>query len=316
MLALVVRRVVATVPILLITSAAIYLLVTVNGNAAVTLAGGESATPQQIAQVKREYHLDDPFIVQYGRWLWNASHLDLGTSLFSHETVISDLQKRFPVTLSLVLASLVLGLLIGIPLGIISGVRRGSAYDHSARAFASLGVAVPSFCLAIGLVVGLAVYLRVLPPAGYVSLTDDPLAWARYMLLPAATLGVGVAAVVSRQLRGSVIDVLESQYIRAVWARGAGPGVVIWKHVLRNAATTPLTVLGVHVGYLLGGTVIVEQIFAIPGLGQLMLRAVVGADLPIIMALTVLFVLGQVTISLLVDVAYGFVNPKVRGSSG
>lgn len=316
MLALVVRRIVATVPILLVTSAAIYLLVTINGNAAVALAGGESATPQRIAEVKREYHFDDPFPVQYGRWLWNASHLDLGSSLFSHEPVISDLETRFPVTLGLVLFSLVIGLLLGVPLGIVSGVRRGSAYDHTARGFASLGVAVPNFCIAIALVVLLAVYLRVLPPSGYVAFTDDPLLWARDMLLPATTLGVGVAAVVSRQLRGSVIDVLDSQYIRAVWARGAGRGTVVWKHVLRNAATAPLTVLGVHVGYLLGGTVIVEQIFAIPGLGQLMLRAVVGADLPVIMALTVLFILGQVAISLLVDIGYGFVNPKVRGSSG
>jgi peptide/nickel transport system permease protein len=303
LLALVVRRIVATVPILLVTSAAIYLLVTINGNAAVTLAGGESATPQRIAEVKREYHFDDPFPVQYGRWLWNASHLDLGSSLFSHEPVITDLKNRFPVTLGLVLFSLVIGLALGVPLGIVSGVRRGSAYDHTARGFASLGVAVPNFCIAIALVVLLAVYLRVLPPSGYVAFTDDPLLWARDMLLPATTLGVGVAAVVSR-------------YIRAVWARGAGRGTVIWKHVLRNAATAPLTVLGVHVGYLLGGTVIVEQIFAIPGLGQLMLRAVVGADLPVIMALTVLFILGQVAISLLVDIGYGFVNPKVRGSSG
>jgi peptide/nickel transport system permease protein len=316
-LGLVLRRILAALPILFITSIGVFLLASlVPGDAATTLAGGQNASQEQIAQVRKDLHLNDPLLVQYGRWLGKASHFDLGKSLYSKNSVASEIKHRLPVTLSLALASLLVALLLGVPLGIISGVRRGSRYDQGARIVSTLGVAIPSFCLAIGFIVLFAVNHRILPPAGYVPLTESPVRFVRYMALPALTLGIGLAASIARQLRGSLIDVLDSNYVRVAWAKGAPPRVVVAKHALKNAAIPALTVLGLQFAYLLGGTVIIEQIFSIPGLGNLMLRSITGSDLPVIQGLALVFVIGQLTMSLLVDIGYGFLNPKVRATSG
>jgi peptide/nickel transport system permease protein len=317
MIGLVFRRIIAAIPILLITSIGVFLLASlVPGDAATTLAGGQNATQEQVAQIRKDLHLNDPLLVQYGRWLGRASHFDLGKSLYSKKTVASEIRHRLAVTLSLAVSALVVALVVGIPLGMISGVRPGSRYDQGARIVSTLGVAIPSFVLAIGLVVLFSVRHRILPPAGYVPITEAPVRFLRYMALPALTLGIGLAASIARQLRGSLIDVLDSDYIRVAWAKGATPRVVVAKHALKNAAVPALTVLGLQFGYLLGGTVIVEQIFSIPGLGNLMLRSITGSDLPVIQGLALVFVIGQITMSLLVDIGYGFLNPKVRATSG
>ncbi len=317
MLGLVLRRLLAAIPILLITSFGVFLLASlVPGDAAVTLAGGENATPERIEQVRQELHLDDPLPVQYVRWLGNAIHLDFGTSLYSDKPVSSEIMNKIVPTLSLALSALVVALVIGIPLGIASGVRPGSWYDHGARFVSTIGVAIPSFCLAIGLVILLAVRNHVLPPGGYVAFTKDPVEFFRYMALPALTLGIGLAASIARQLRGSLIDVLDSNYVRAAWAKGGRPRLVVAKHALKNAAIPAITVLGLQFGYLLGGTVIIEQIFAIPGMGTLMLQSITVSDLPVIQGLALVFVIGTVLMSLLVDIGYGVLNPKVRAGRG
>jgi peptide/nickel transport system permease protein len=316
-LRLVGRRLLAAIPILLLTSVGVFLLMSlVPGDAATTLAGGENATQERVAEVRAELHLDDPLPEQYGRWLVNAVHLDLGESLYTKDPVVSDVWHRLPVTLSLAVSALVVALAVGVPLGLISGVRAGSAYDHGARLVATLGVAVPSFCLAILLVVLFAVRWQWLPPSGYVSITESPVEFLRHMALPALTLGVGLAASIARQLRSSIIDVMGTNYVRVAWAKGCSPARVVAKHALKNASIPALTVLGLQFGYLLGGTVIVEQIFSIPGLGDQMLQAISGADLPTIQGLALVFVMGQVGMSLLVDIAYGFLNPKVRAGGG
>ena len=317
MVMLVLKRIVAAIPILFITSIGVFLLASlVPGDAAVTLAGGENATPARIAEVRHQLHFDDPLPVQYVHWLGRASHLDFGKSLYSKDPVSSEIRHKLVPTLSLAIAALIIALLIGVPLGIISGVRPGSWYDQGARVVSTVGVAIPSFCLAIGLVVLLAVRHRILPPQGYVPLTQSPGKFIRYMALPALTLGIGLAASIARQLRGSLIDVMESNYVRVAWAKGGSPRLVVTKHALKNAGIPALTVLGLQFGYLLGGTVIIEQIFSIPGLGTLMLRSITVSDLPVIQGLALVFVIGQITMSLLVDIGYGFLNPKVRVGHG
>jgi peptide/nickel transport system permease protein len=311
--ALILRRVLSLIPLLLLVSFGVYLLVAlVPGDAAVTLAGGENATPEKIAEVRAELHLDDPLVSQYGRWLGNAVQGDLGTSLYSHVSVSDDIQDRFPVTVGLVLAALFVGLVIGIPLGVLSALRPGGAIDKSSRLGTSVAIAIPNYWLAIELVVLFAVTWKLLPASGYVPFSENPGEWLRHIALPAVALGVWSAASLARQLRASLIDSLDTRYVRTAWAKGAGTTRVVLKHAMKNAAIPVVTVLGLQVGYLLGGTVIVEQIFSIPGMGPYFIRAVTSFDVPAIQGVAIVFVLIAVTLSLLVDISYGLLDPRVR----
>jgi peptide/nickel transport system permease protein len=313
MTALVARRLVALVPILLLVSFGVFLLASlVPGDAAITLAGGQNATPESIAHVRSQLHLSEPIVDQYGRWLSHAVRLDFGKSLEDGSSVSSSLRSRIPVTLGLVIAATVVSLVIGVPLGIVSALRPGGGADRASRLTASLGIAVPNFWLAVVLVALFAVHWRLLPPSGYRGLTASPTDWARHMALPAIALGAASSAALARQLRAELVDVLDASYIRTAWAKGAQARLVVGKHALKNAAIPAVTVLGLQIGYLLGGAVIVEQIFALPGLGTYFIRAVLSSDLPVIQGVTVVFVLGQLAMSLLVDLSYGVLNPKVR----
>lgn len=314
MLTFIVRRALAAVPVLLVVSLAVFLLVAlVPGDPAVRMAGAE-ATPAQIAEIRARFHLDDPILVQYGRWLWNALHLDFGQSFYANEAVSAQIGGRVPVTLGLAAAA-ACGLLVAVPLGLAAGIWPNSWIDGIARAIATLGVAIPNFVLAIVLVLVFGVNLRWLPTSGYADFWDSPGKWLQLMILPAITLGLHMTAILVRQIRASLMDVLDSNFVRSAWARGASSRLVIVKHGLKNAAIPAVTVLGVQVGYLLGGTIIVEQIFSIPGLGTYMLTAILRTDIPAIQAVTLVFVLGAMVMSLLVDISYGFLNPKIKLAS-
>jgi peptide/nickel transport system permease protein len=310
---LIARRLLSLIPILLIVSFLVYLLIAlVPGDAAVTLAGGENATPERIKQVKHELHLDEPFLQQYGRWLGDAVQGDLGKSLFTHVPVAEDIADRFPITFGLVVMAMLVGLIVGLPLGIFSALRPGGGVDKSSRFATSIGIAIPSYWLAIELVVLFAVTWRLLPPSGYVHFGDDPIGWLESITLPAIALAAWSAAGLSRQLRASLIDVLDTNYVRTGWAVGGKTRLVVARYALKNAAIPAVTVLGLQVGYLLGSTVIIEQIFSIPGMGTYFIRAIFSLDVPVIQGVVLVFVLVFVTLSLLVDLTYGFLNPKVR----
>ncbi len=312
---LVLRRLLALVPVLLIVSFAVFfLLALVPGNPAITLAGGVSATPAQIAHVTAQLHLNDPLLVQYGRWLGNALHGNLGTSISTGQPVTQQIEQRFPVTFGLVVASAIVSLVVGIPVGLVSGIRPQGAVDGGARTFTTLGLAVPSFWLAVILVSIFAVHWHVFPPTGYTSISTSFSGWCRDMTLPAVTLGVLVGATLARQLRASLIDTLDTPYIRTAWAKGGTRRSVLFRHGLKNAAMPVVTVFGIQIGYLLGGAVIIEQIFAIPGLGTYMLAGITEHDLPVVQGVALVFVLFQMAMSLLVDISYGYLNPKVRVS--
>ena len=270
---LIARRLLALIPILLLVSFATFMLVAlIPGDAAVTIAGGNNATPQHIEEVRHKLHLDDPILEQYGRWLGNAAHLDFGESLFNErESVGDELAARLPVTLSVVLAAMVVGLLIGIPVGIVSGLRPRGVADQVGRVGASLGLAIPSFWLGVELVVVFAIDRDWFPASGYVPFGDDPSEWLHHLVLPAVALGVWSAASLARQLRSELIDVLDASYVRTAWAKGGRARLVVGKHALKNAAIPAVTVIGLQIGFLLGGSLVIEQIFAIPGLGSYLL---------------------------------------------
>jgi peptide/nickel transport system permease protein len=310
---LVFRRLLSVIPLLLVVSFGIFvLLALVPGDPAVTLAGGLNATPQSIARVRAQLHLNDPLLVQYWHWLTQVLHGNLGTSLSTNQPVAHQIATRLPVTLDLVLASAIVALVVGIPLGIISGVRPGGSLDTGARTFSTLGLAVPSFWLAVILVSVFAVHWRIFPPTGYTDLTASFSGWLKDIVLPAVTLGLLLAASIARQLRAALIDTLDTPYVRTAWAKGGTRRSVLLRHGLKNASMPVITVLGIQIGYLLGGDVIVEQIFSIPGLGSYMLNGIADKDLPVVQGVTLVFVLVQLFMSLTVDISYGYLNPKVR----
>jgi peptide/nickel transport system permease protein len=307
------RRLLITIPLLLLISLGVFSLVfLIPGNPAVTLAGGGHATAAEIAKISRQLHLNEPFFVQYWNWLKGVLHGDLGNSLFQNASVASGIKLRFPVTFSVAVGGMVVAILIGVPAGIISGVRPRSVIDRVVTFGSSLGVAIPDFWLAMILVVIFAINLHWLSPIGYVQFGTSPGEWAKHLIMPWLALGIGGSATIARQIRGSMIDTLQQDYMRTAVAKGLPRRLVIGKHAMKNALSPVVTVVGIQFGYLLGGTFIIEQIFSLPGLGTYMLQAISEKDLPVIQGVVLVTALFFVLVNLAVDIIYGMLNPKVR----
>jgi peptide/nickel transport system permease protein len=313
MIRLILRRLLTIIPTLLIVTFGVFLLVKLTPtDPAITVAGGTTATPEDVALVHKQLHLDDPLLSQYWRWLKGAVQGDLGDSYLRKTPVNTDLKERLPVTLSLILAATLFALIIAIPFGILSGLRPNGGIDQGSRAYASLAIAIPSFLLATVLVVIFAVQLKWLPPLGYTKFSKSPGEWLRYITLPAISLGVAISAAVMRQLRGALVDELDTNHIRTVWAVGGAPRRVVTHHGLKNASIPAITIIGLQITGLVGGTVIIEQIFAIPGLGTYLLGAIISADIPAVQGCVLVLVILSITMSLIVDILYALLNPKVR----
>jgi len=310
---LILRRIATLLPVLVLVSFGVFMLLAlVPGDPAVTLAGGTNASPQAVAQVRTQLHLNDPLLVQYWHWLTGVVHLNFGRSLVSGIPVAHEIGSRLPVTLSLVVAAALVAVVVGLPLGVLSALRAGGPVDGSARVVSSASIAMPNFWLAVILVSLLSVHWKIFPPTGFTRISTSFGGWLHTVTLPAIALGLGIGASVARLLRRSLIDVLDSNYIRTAWAKGAGTGRVVAAHALRNAAIPAITVLGIQIGYLLGGSVIIEQIFSIPGLGTYMLQGISNHDLPVVQGVALVFVVFTMAVSLLVDISYLYLNPKVR----
>jgi peptide/nickel transport system permease protein len=309
---LIIRRLLALVPLLfLVTFMAYGIILLVPGDPAIAIAG-ENATAEQVEATRERLGLNDPFLVQYGRWVGNAVQGDLGSSLFATRDVRTAVFERLPVTLSLTFSALFLAVLVALPAGILAALRKGTWIDRGATVTATLGIAMPNFWLGLLLVIVFAINNPWFPATGYVAFGDSPTDWARHMFLPAVALGAAACAEITRQLRSAVIDVVEQDYVRTARAKGLMGPSVIGKHVLKNAAVPVVTVLGLQVTRLLGGAVIIEQVFALPGLGQLAVSAVFNRDIPLILGIVLVAALIAIFINLLVDLSYGWFNPKVR----
>jgi peptide/nickel transport system permease protein len=306
------RRLVQVVPVVLLATFLVFgLLQLVPGDPAVTLAG-ESASVERIAEIRRVMGFDQPLLLQYWRWLTNAMHGDLAHSLFGGAPVATLIAQKLPNTLLVVVLALGLAMFVGIPLGVAAAVRTGSAADAFVSLLAALGVAVPSFWLAMILLSIFALGLRWLPATGAVPLSVDAWQSLRHAILPAIALGASGIAEVARQLRGALTEVLQSQYVRTLRAKGLGGASIFWKHGLRNAGVTLLTVIGLLFNRMLGATVVIEAVFAVPGIGSAVVQATINKDFPVVQGVVLVMLLLVIATNLAIDALYALLDPRVR----
>jgi len=305
------RRLAQILPVIVLATFVVFgLLQLVPGDIAVTLAG-ENASDERIAEIRHGFGLDRPFLVQYASWLWNAAHLDLSRSYLSNEPVFDQIVHRFPTSLLIVCGAMVLSLVIGIPLGILAATKPGSRLDAAVTSFASLGVALPSFWLAMLLVATFALSWNWFPATGSVALSKDPTKAVLHAALPAIALAAGGVAEVVRQLRSALMEILSSQYVRTLHAKGLSPASILWKHGLKNVSVNLLTVVGLLVNRLLGATVVVEAVFAIPGMGSLIVHAAIHKDFPVVQGVVLSMVIIVICMNLLIDILYTILDPRV-----
>jgi peptide/nickel transport system permease protein len=308
---LIARRLLQVVPIVVLATFIVFgLLKLVPGDIALTLAG-DNASDERIAEIKQLYGLDRPFLMQYASWLWKALHGDLSKSLLSGEPVLTSIARSFPNTLLIVALALTIALIVGIPLGIAAASRPDGLLDKTIMAVASVGIAVPNFWLAMILVAIFALQLNWLPATGSAPLSAGIGEALGHAILPALALAAGGIAEVSRQLRSSLIDILSSQAVRTLHAKGLSPSLILWKHGLKNVSVNLLTVISILANRLLAATVVVEAVFAIPGMGNLIVHAAIHRDFPVVQGVVFAMVLVVVTINLLADVLYGVLDPRI-----
>jgi peptide/nickel transport system permease protein len=268
---------------------------------------------QELYDRKRaEAGLDRPLVEQYLRWMGHALRGDLGESFRSNRPVTSVVLERMPATLSLAFAALFVALLIALPVGLLSAVRSGSKLDYTATAASQVGVSVPDFWAAIMYILLFSITLAWLPPSGYVSPFEDPKEWARHLVLPAITVGLVSGSILTRFVRSAVLEAYNQDYVRTAVAKGLGTWQVVWGHVVPNAAIPIVTVVGLQLGFLLGGVVVVETIFAWPGIGRLALTAVEDRDYTVLQGAVLYLAIIFLVINLIVDVLYALLDPRTR----
>ena len=305
------RRLLQIVPVVLLATVLVYgLMQLVPGDPAVTLAG-DNASPQRVAEIREQYGLDRPFLVQYGTWLGRAVTGNLSQSLLTGVPVRQAILEKFPNTLEIVLGALLIAMAVGVPLGILAATSAGSWADGIVSVLSSLGVAVPSFWLAMILVSLLALDWRLLPATGSASLFDDPVESIRHAVLPALALGASGIAEVSRQLRSALLEILGSQFVRTLRAKGLSPFAIVWRHGLKNVSVTLLTVCGLQFNRMLGATVVIEAVFAIPGIGSTVVQAALAKDVPVVQGVVLAMVVVVVLVNLLIDTLYTLFDPRV-----
>ncbi|MDE0076832.1 MAG: ABC transporter permease [Caldilineaceae bacterium] len=265
------------------------------------------------AEKMREFlGLDRPLYVQYFDWLGTLLRGDMGNSLLGGYPVWDLVKSRIPVTVELAALTILLGLSIAIPLGIVAAARNGSWVDLLAMQFGQLGISIPNFWIATILILVVAARLQWLPPSGYKPISDGLGTNLLHMIMPSLSLALPLAAVMTRVVRSAVLEVLNRDYIRVAHAKGLHPQQVLWRHGLRNAAIPIVTVIGLELGYLLGGTVLIEEMFFVPGLGQLTVRALLNRDLPVLQGVLLLYSTAFVLVNLVVDLLYGQIDPRIR----
>ena len=312
MTAYILKRLLAMIPVLFLVSLVVFYMIHLTpGDPALAMLG-EEATPEMVAALRHQMGLDQPLPIQYATWLSHVLQGDLGRSVRSNKLVSEDIASRLPVTVELTLLAMVVSLAIAIPTGIISATRRNSKSDLLVTTAALIGVSMPNFFLAILLIFIFSLNLRWLPPIGYTPIGQSVVENLRGMILPAITLGAASAAVVARLTRSSLLEVLGQEYIRTARAKGLSERVIILGHAMKNAMIPVLTIVGLQVGGLLGGAIITETIFVLPGVGSLAVNAIFSRDFPVVQGDVLFLAVVFMGTNLVVDILYGFLDPRIR----
>ncbi len=307
----VIRRILQLIPVLFGISVLIFAVMKMIPGDVISGILGVDATPELRAQLEELYGLNRPYVVQYLDWIGGVLHGDFGESIRTAEPILPQILSRFQVTAELTILAAVISWFIAIPLGILAAVKRNSLADRFVRVFALLGVSVPGFALSILLILFLSLVFNYFSPLGYVGFFEDPLRNLQIMILPASILGVSIAGSVMRMTRSSVLEVLRQDFVKTVRAKGASERVAIFKHVLRNALIPIVTLVGMQIGSLLGGAVIVEQIFSLPGLGQMTLTGINQRDYPVVQGCVLFIAFVYVLVNLITDLLYAYIDPRI-----
>ena len=314
LLKLIVVRGLALVPMLLALSMASFALVhVIPGDPALVMMGGEGTT-QAVEDLRRQLGLDRPLHVRYLEWLGQIARGNLGESLYNKTLVSEELLWRMPTTLSLVTLALFFSIAIGVPAGLLSAAFRNSWIDHAARLLTLVSLSLPSFWLGLMLIILFSLWLDLLPIVGYEPITRGFWKAIPFLILPSLSLGTYLAALLTRLTRSSMLEVLNQDYVRTARAKGLGDRVVLMRHALRNALIPIVTVIGINMGILLGGSAVIETVFVLPGVGQLVVRSLYNRDLPVIQGLILYVAVIYVLVNLLVDVIYTYLDPRLRPS--
>lgn len=312
MLSFLLRRIVSTVPVLVIVALIVFLMTRLAPGDPAAILVGDSASLADIERIRARLGLDRPLPVQFLAWSAQVLQGDLGKSLFLNQSVASLIGQRIEPTLSLAASTIVITVLLAVPLGVLAAWRHGGWLDRALMSFSVLGFSIPTFVIGYLLIWGVALKAGLLPVQGYARLEGGLLPWLQHLVLPSLTLSIIYLALIARVTRAAVAEALTEDYIRTARAKGIGERQVLVRHALANAAVPIVTVIGIGVALLIGGVVVTETVFAIPGLGQLTVDAVLSRDYPLIQGITLFFSVLYVLINLLVDVSYLLLDPRIR----
>jgi peptide/nickel transport system permease protein len=312
MLSYILRRILATLPVMGIVALFVFSLLYIAPGDPAAVIAGDQASPADIERIRQGLGLDRPFLVQFGSWLWNIVHFDLGTSIFTNLPVAALIAQRIEPTLSLMAITLVLTILVAVPLGVVAAWKAGSWIDRTIMAFAVFAFSLPVFVVGYVLAYVFALQLEWLPVQGYTPLSAGVWPWLHNLILPAVALGSVYTALIARITRASMLEVLQQDYVRTARAKGLDQRSILYVHALKNAAVPIVTVIGLGIALLIGGAVVTESVFAIPGLGRLTIDAILRRDYPVIQGIVLLFSFLYVLVNLMVDITYTLVDPRIR----
>jgi peptide/nickel transport system permease protein len=312
MLAYLIRRLFSTVLVMAVVAFVVFLLLYLTPGDPAAILAGDAATTDDIQRVRETLGLDRPFLLRFGEWAGALLRGDLGTSIFTRLPVTRLIAQRIEPTLALTLCTLVVAVAVAVPMGVLAAARAGTWIDRSVMAFTVLGFSVPVFVLAYILIMVFSIELDWLPVQGYRPIAEGVWEWFRHLILPSLALGTVYMALIARITRASMLDVLSQDYIRTAQAKGLAPESVLVGHALKNAAVPIMTVIGIGIALLIGGAIVTETVFAIPGIGRLTVDAILRRDYPIIQGVILIFSGAYVLINLAVDLSYMFFDPRIR----
>lgn len=310
--AYIIRRILATIPVMAVVGIFVFLLLHLTPGDPAAIIAGDYASPEDIKRIRAKLGLDRPIYIQFGTWVWQLMQGDLGISIFSDLPVSHLIAQRIEPTLALSIFTIIMAVLFAVPLGVLAAWRAGTLIDRLSMVVAVFGFSVPVFVIGYLLMYVFAIELKWFPVQGYVSYRDGVIPFLRSITLPSVALALLYSALIARITRASVLEVLTEDYIRTARAKGLASSVVLMRHALKNAAVPIVTIIGIGIALLIGGVVVTESVFNIPGLGRLTVDSILRRDYPIIQGIILLFAGVYVFINLLVDIAYTFLDPRIR----